>query len=63
MNEEEILLTMKLAREIGGVTHIYDEYLDVAFKIASEGKDLTNVNTDLVKERACAILGLNRNLK
>ncbi|CAM0023320.1 hypothetical protein VPHK137_0064 [Vibrio phage K137] len=59
VNHETALLTMKLVREIQGVTHIYDNYLDTAFKKVSHGYDLTNVNQETVKSKACEILGLH----
>lgn len=59
INSETAMLTVKLVREIQGVTHIYDNYLDTAFKKISNGVDLTNVNPETVKSKACEILGLN----
>ncbi|AZF88632.1 hypothetical protein [Vibrio phage P23] len=59
LNAESALLVMKLVREIQGVTHIYDCYLDTAFKKISVGADLTNVNVETVKRKACEIAGLD----
>ncbi|CAM0052369.1 hypothetical protein VPHF89G1_0012 [Vibrio phage F89 g1] len=59
INSETAMLVAKLVREIQGVTHIYDNYLDVAFKKVSNGADLTNVNQETVKSKACEILGLH----
>lgn len=59
INSDTALLVMALVREIQGVTHIYDCYLDVAFDKVANGKDLTNVNKEVVKSKACEILGLN----
>ena len=59
VNAETALLTAALVREIQGVTHIYDCYLDVAFEKVSKGKDLTNVNPETVKAKACEILGFS----
>ncbi|QZI87848.1 hypothetical protein SIPHO054v2_p0049 [Vibrio phage 103E44.1] len=58
VNHETALLIIKLVREVQGVTHIYDCYLDAAFDTVSEGMDLTNVNPETVKTKACEILGL-----
>lgn len=56
VNTETALLISALVREIQGCTHIYDCYLDTAFKKVSEGKDLTNVNPETVKQKALEIL-------
>lgn len=59
VNQETAILIMKLVREINGATHIYDNYLDTAFKKVSHGSDLTNVNPETVKSKALEILGLH----
>ena len=60
VNTASAILIMSLVREIQGVTHIYDCYLDTAFEKVSKGKDLTNVNPEVVKAKACEILGFHQ---
>ncbi|AUS01430.1 hypothetical protein NVP1285O_32 [Vibrio phage 1.285.O._10N.286.55.C12] len=58
INTETAKLITLLVHEIQGVTHMYDEYLDFLFLEISKGKDLTNVNPETVKRKACEICGM-----
>ena len=58
MNNNEAVITAKLARELNGLSHIYDNYLDIAFNKVSEGECLDGVDKEKVKKKACEILGL-----
>ena len=55
MNENAVVTL--LIKEIQGCTHIYDCYLDTAFKKVTHGKDLTNIDPEAVKRKALEVLG------
>ena len=58
MNTNEQILTIALAQELNGLTHIYDNYLEVAFQKIAKGNSLEDVDKEKVKKKACEILGL-----
>lgn len=52
-------LVFALAMELNGHSYIYDNYLEIAYqKISASYCDLSNINADVVKIKACGILQL-----
>lgn len=51
-------LVFALAMELNGLRYIYDNYLEVAYQKISKGYELDDIDSDVVKTRACSVLQL-----